>query len=98
MKVSPIIQIMKSLNNENKGEIFSSVNLATLAERHYGLRVEVLRPFSSREVIRHLLDGKPFLIPYRSLIPFIFLSLFYLDTHSSFSSFLFLSFFHQHEI
>jgi hypothetical protein len=52
------------------GEIFSSMNLAVLAERHYGLRVEVLRPFSSRDVIRHLLLGHPLLIPYpSSLLP-----------------------------
>ena len=48
------------------GEIFSSDDLAVLGGRHYGLRVEVLRPFSSQDVIRHLLCGLPFLIPYPS--------------------------------
>eukprot|EP00026_Physarum_polycephalum_P013481 Phypoly_transcript_13887.p1 GENE.Phypoly_transcript_13887~~Phypoly_transcript_13887.p1 ORF type:complete len:326 (+),score=82.77 Phypoly_transcript_13887:99-980(+) len=62
--ITPLLLLAQELQFTNEGEIFSSDDLAVLGKRHYGLRVEVLRPFSSRDVIQHLLSGYPFLIPY----------------------------------
>jgi len=59
-----LLALAIELGFTNEGEIFSSYDLGTLAQRYYGLKVDVKSHFTSKDIVAHLSLGYPLLLPY----------------------------------
>ncbi|XP_037499676.1 UPF0692 protein C19orf54 homolog [Rhipicephalus sanguineus] len=67
VSVEALFETAKSLQFTKKGEMFSVENMKTLAEACLqGTRTKIVRSEHREDIVRHLLEGKPVLIPYDS--------------------------------